>query len=152
MPAALPYAAIMTTTACAGNAEPREPAPSVADAPLVALVTRAHGRLARRLADARPEPRDVLDLGTAVILHGALERRVLLAPSPVLDQAAVAQLDEEHARLEEDLELLESILEANPDSPDVGPLCRALLERLREHVARDDRVLYRLALSVRSDR
>jgi hypothetical protein len=137
--------------ACLGEGDRLDGFASMADRPLVALVTRAHGRLARRLAEARPEPRDVLDLGTAVILHGALERRLLLAPSPVLDQAALAQLEEEHARLEDDLELLESILETNPDSPDVAPLCTALLERLRDHVARDDRVLYRLARGVRAE-
>lgn len=123
----------------------------MSDASLVALVTRAHERLARRLAEARPDPREVLDLGTAVVLHGALERRVLLAQAPVIDQAALAQFDEEHARLADDLELLESILDTAPDSPDVAPLCRALLDRLRGHVARDDRVLYRLALGVRAD-
>ncbi len=136
---------------CDGGPDRDAAGSSFPDAALVALVTRAHGRLARRLAEARPDPREVLDLGTAVILHGALERRILLAQAPVLDQAAVAQLDEEHARLEEDLELLESILASNPDSPDVESLCDALLGRLRGHVARDDRVLYRLALGVRAD-
>lgn len=120
------------------------------DQALVSRVTRAHLRLARRVAEARPTPADVLDLGTAVILHGALERRWLLALRPMLDKAAVAQLDEEHERLEDDLELLESILDTTPDSPDVSPLCAALLERLREHVARDERLLYRLAPGVRA--
>jgi hypothetical protein len=34
---------------------------------------------------------------------------------------------------------------SGPDSPDVDPLCAAVLERLREQVARDERVLYHFA-------
>lgn len=138
-------------TTCGGEPERPLEVASREDQALVSRVTRAHVRLARRLAQARPRPADVLDLGTAVILHGALERRWLLALRPMLDQAAIAQLDQEHERLDDDLELLESILDASPDSPDVGPLCAALLERLREHVARDERVLYRLARSAHAE-
>lgn len=133
-----------------GGASDRSPeSVSREERALVSRVNRAHERLVRRLAEARPRPADVLNLGTAVVLHGALERRWLLDLRPVLDRAVVAQLDDEHERLADDLELLESILNANADSPDVGPLCSALLERLREHTARDERVLYRLALGVR---
>ncbi len=134
-----------TMTICGGEPERTAEVASREDQALVSRVTRAHVRLARRLAEARPSPADVLDLGTAVVLHGALERRWLLSRRPMLDKAAIAQLDQEHERLDDDLELLESILDASPDSPDIGPLCAALLERLREHVARDERVLYRVA-------
>jgi hypothetical protein len=138
-------------TICGGEPELTAEAASREDRALVTRVARAHVRLARRLAEARPRPADVLDLGTAVILHGALERRWLLALRPMLDKAAIAQFDQEHERLDDDLDLLESIVEANPDSPDVASLCTALLERLREHVARDERVLYRLARSARAE-
>ena len=137
-------------TICGGEPELTAEAASREDRALVTRVARAHVRLARRLAAAPPNPADVLDLGTAVVLHGALERRWLLSLRPMLDKAAIAQLDEEHERLEDDLDLLESIVEANPDSPDVASLCTALLERLRDHVARDERVLYRLAPSART--
>jgi hypothetical protein len=141
------HAARMTPAGGAADWSP-DPLPAEERA-LVSRVVHAHQRLMRRLATAKPNPADVLNLGTAVILHGTLERRWLIGLRPLLDRAAAAQLDEEHVRLEEDLELLESIFETCPDSPDVGPLCGALLDRLREHVDRDERVLYRLAFGAR---
>jgi hypothetical protein len=60
----------------------------------------------------------------------------------LLDYEMQAECAARHAQLADDLGLLESIVETDPDSPDVEILCSALLVRLKEHIARDDRVFY----------
>ena len=53
------------------------------------------------------------------------------------------QLRAEHGALEEDLQLLREMLDS-PDTvaEDVATLSASLLRRLREHIARDERLLY----------
>jgi hypothetical protein len=105
---------------------------------------RAHHALLRRAeADATHQsPASVLDLGAAVLFHGALEEQWPAALNSALDESAIGQLANEHERLADDLELLQSIWEATPESPDLDPLCQALRKRLKAHLARDDRIFY----------
>lgn len=105
-------------------------------------LARTHRRLAERAVTGPACPAAVLNLGTAVMFHGVLEQGWLFSLNPLLDRAAIAQLSAEHERLAEDLDLLESLWTADPHSPDLAPLARALRARLQEHVARDERVLY----------
>lgn len=109
----------------------------------LARAAEAHARLARRVVTAPSEPAAVLALGSAVVFHGAIERLWLLPEHPLLDPAVVAQLEEEHARLAADLELMETLWMSDARSGDLTALAGALLERLRAHVARDQRLLYR---------
>lgn len=114
------------------------------------LDSRAFARLAcvhRLLAglaagDACSRPDTVLALGTAVLFHGILEEGWLLELNPLVDPAVVVDIGLQHQHLAEDLELLESLLTAEPASPDLEPFAQALLARLREHIARDERLLY----------
>jgi hypothetical protein len=112
------------------------------DQDLPERLARMHHALAERMAQTRACPSCVLEVGTAVVFHGLLEAGWLPALNPVVDTAAVARLAAEHDRLAEDLELLHTIWMDTPDSADLEPLCAALLVRLQEHVARDERMLY----------
>lgn len=84
----------------------------------------------------------VLDLGSAVLLHGMLEKELEWHLRGLLDQAATEQLQREHEEFAESLELLNSLWRQEPDSPDLAPLSAAVLVRLRQHVAKDQRMMY----------
>ncbi len=118
----------------------------------LARIAGAHHRLAERAGalDAASPPA-VLDLGAAVLFHGELERQWLFARHPLLDPAVIEQLTAEHDQLALDLETFDSLWHADPESHDVPALSGSLLSRLRDHIARDERVLYqvpgRLALA-----
>jgi hypothetical protein len=119
---------------------------SVKDSPrnadLIRQLADAHHGLARRVASAADlSPRAVLDLGAAVLFHGAVERELLFPLSP-LEFEVQAEFVARHAQLADDLALLESLIETDPDSPDVAILASALHARLKEHISRDDRVFY----------
>jgi hypothetical protein len=114
------------------------------EADVLARLERTHRQLAARAGrETGGSPGAVLNLGLAVVLHGVVERIWLLDRQPLLEPAVRAALAEEHDRLLEDLELLDSIMSADGDSPDLRTLSQALLQRLQQHVARDDRLLYR---------
>ncbi len=110
----------------------------------MAAVAANHARL--RAAAERVEPTDaeaILALGAGVLLHGALEPAHAAAILAVVDGAVREQLRAEHGALEEDLQLLREMLDS-PDTvaEDVATLSASLLRRLREHIARDERLLY----------
>ena len=88
---------------------------------------------------------DVLRVGVAVLGFAQREEAVFFPLLPLLDPAARADLGGEHEQLQEDLQLLESIVTTTPDSPDVGILAEALSRRMREHIARDGRLLAQAA-------
>jgi len=107
------------------------------------MLAGLHARLVHRIGETGPAAvASILDLGMVARLHGVLEQVVSHLAHPLLDAGVVAQLQQEHEWLAEHLELLESLWRAEPESADLPPLAAAVLERLTEHVARDQRLLY----------
>jgi hypothetical protein len=112
----------------------------------VAQLARAHHGLAKRVRAAETlPPGAVLNLGAAVLFHGAAERELLFPLNPLLDFDVQSEYARRHSQLAEDLALLESLVETSPDSADVEILSSALLSRLKEHIAQDDRLFYQVA-------
>jgi hypothetical protein len=106
-------------------------------------IRRIHQDLAERVAEASGEcVGEVLNLGSAVLLHGALERLAVLPRLHLLDPAVVRELEVEHARLADDLRTLGELWRTTPTSPDVQSLSDAVFRHLREHLRRDARMLY----------
>lgn len=125
----------------AGHAGGMEPEPTTPD--VLDQVARLHQELAERAAYGSWESVGaVLNLGTAVLLHGTLERWLLHPSHRLLDPAVIRELDGEHARLADDLETLDDLWRSSPGSPDVEVLAEALFRRLRDHLERDERTLY----------
>ncbi len=111
--------------------------------PALEELSRLHGDLLARAERLAPsDVSAVLNLGAAVVLHGFLERAYLQPRCPLLDSAVITEMAAEHDHLAAHLPLLDELFRAEPGSPDVGPLSAALLERLRAHLARDNRVFY----------
>ena len=65
--------------------------------------------------------------------------------APLLDPAAHAELASEHRQIADDLELLDWLLRTTPASPDIAVLAASLIERMRQHISRDGRLLSRAA-------
>jgi hypothetical protein len=108
-----------------------------------ALLLRTHRQLVERAQRGEPEEVDgVLNLGSAVLLHAVLEEALLYPRHHFLDPAVIAELGLEHAEIEQGLSLLEELGSGNGTSRDLATLKRALFERLRKHLERDDRTLY----------
>ncbi len=84
----------------------------------------------------------VLNLGSAVLLHGVLERSHVYAANQYLSAEVIEQFTADHARLAEDLALLEDLRRSDTESQDLATLSAALLERLLDHMERDERTLY----------
>lgn len=87
----------------------------------------------------------VLALGTAVLLHGSLEPAHLSRALSLADPVVREELRSDHSILDESLRLLGELQESEPGSPDVDALAAAVLARVRAHLERDDRTLYRAA-------
>jgi hypothetical protein len=133
---------MMAVMARRPRARYRAAVPSPEDRALFERLAALHHGLAARLADPPPTPDALLDLGAAVIFHGALEGRWLSEHVPLLEPCVLARFAIEHERLADDLLLLQSIRETSPQSADVPVLCAALAARLRDHVARDEELIY----------
>lgn len=86
-------------------------------------------------------PGAVLVVGEAVLAFASLEASALFPLLPLLDPAVKTELADEHERLADDLQLLRWLVANTPDSPDVAELTGALARRMREHIARDGRLL-----------
>jgi len=102
-----------------------------------------HTLLARAKCTGVEDVTAILNLGSAVVLHGVLERSQVYAANPYLADAVIEQFTADHARLADDLALLEDFRQSDPESPDLVALSASLLERLLDHVERDERTLYR---------
>lgn len=107
-------------------------------------VTDAHSALLERCRRVeRPSVDVALSLGAAVRVHQVM---VELIPEPLrsfADEGILAELGVEERRLEENLDYMKSLSEAEPDSRDVRELAEALVERMRQHLERSDRVFFR---------
>ncbi len=102
-----------------------------------------HRSLLRRLqVDRELSPEAVLDIGAAVLFHGALEECSATANASIIDETVLKNLAAEHGQIADDLEFLETFYETTPESDDVDSLCLALRERLRSHIERDERLFY----------
>ena len=107
------------------------------------IATRHHKL--RELAE-HTDPDDVqavLNLGAGVVLHGQLEPHCLQPVLQLVAREVRQELEAEHRRLDEDLELLAELAESEPGGEDVALLAEALLARLRNHLRRDESTLYR---------
>jgi hypothetical protein len=128
-------------------ASPRTPRyrpamPSIEDRALFDRLAAMHHGLAARLAALPLTPHALLDIGAAVIFHGALEGNWLSTQTPALDRCVVARFAIEHERLADDLLLLQTLHETCPQSADVPVLCASLAARLRDHIERDEQLIY----------
>jgi hypothetical protein len=88
---------------------------------------------------------DVLKVGAAVLEFAEREEAVFFPLLPLLDPAAKADLGGEHEQVAEDLQLLDWLVKTTPASPDVAILADAIARRMREHIARDGRLLAQAA-------
>ena len=106
-------------------------------------LARVHRELLDRARRADAESvATVLALGSAVLLHGAVEEGLLQEQWHLLDPLVVEELAADHARLEESLAFLEELQRTDPGSRDLSPLASAVLDHLRAHLERDERTLY----------
>ncbi len=84
----------------------------------------------------------VLALGAAVVLHGLLEPAHLGSILALADPVAAKEMRTDHRCLADDLAFLDELATSDPGSPDLMVLSRAILDRLRSHLERDQRALY----------
>jgi hypothetical protein len=116
-----------------------EPAPD-----FTVVSTTHHRSLIALAAETRSgNVQAVLNLGAAVLLHGLLEPTHLGAILRLVDPTVRFELQQEHAGLESDLALLAELNRSGDATEDSEALAGALLVRLRNHVQRDERTLYR---------
>lgn len=92
-------------------------------------------------------PATVLSLGASVTSYFE-QASSLFALNRFLDETVLDELLAERCGLAADLELLQNLCEANPESPDLEPLAIALRGRIADLLAREDRVFYRPLLRV----
>jgi hypothetical protein len=85
----------------------------------------------------------LLALGAGVRIHHVMMELIPDSLRSVADEGLIAELGVEATRLDENLDYLKSLCAAEPQSPDVAPLTAALLDRIRQHLERCDRVLFR---------
>lgn len=98
-----------------------------------------------RIHDRTPCPEEALIVGDALLAFASREDRAFSALAPLLDPAAQQELAAEHQRIAEDLTLLDWLVRTTPDSSDVIVLTTSLVQRMRQHIERDGRLLARAA-------
>jgi hypothetical protein len=99
--------------------------------------------LEARIHDLEADPRQVIEVGGALLAFAAREDEAFDTLAPLLDPAVEAELSDEHRQFAEDLELLQWLLQTTPESPDVAILTTSLIRRMRQHIDRDGRLLSR---------
>ena len=107
-------------------------------------MAQAHRKLikhAQRM-DSIQTANEVISLGAEVAAHVAATAE-LRSQNRVLDVVITEELDGEHRKLAEDLCLLETLNETNPESVDVETLTSALLTRIQTLLEREQRMIYR---------
>lgn len=113
---------------------------------LLSRLAGAHDALldqANAQREKDPSTDVLLSLGAGVRVHQVMMELIPESLRAVADEAVVAELGAEAKRLDENLDYLKSLRAAEPHSPDVAPLAAALLERIRQHLERCDRALFR---------
>ena len=101
--------------------------------------------LEARIRALRKCPRETLRVGESLLSFAEREDEAFSALAPLLDPAAHTELAAEHRQFAEDLELLDSLLRTTPASPDIAVLTTSLIQRMRQHILRDGRLLSRAA-------
>jgi hypothetical protein len=99
--------------------------------------------LEARIHDLEADPRQVIEVGGALLAFAAREDEAFDTLAPLLDPAVETELSDEHRQFAEDLELLQWLLQTTPESPDVAILTTSLIRRMRQHIDRDGRLLSR---------
>ena len=67
---------------------------------------------------------------------------------PFIEELVTEEISAEHGRIDDDLDLLESLSGSAVGSSDIDPLAEALIERMRALLEREERVLFRPLLRV----
>jgi hypothetical protein len=104
-------------------------------------LTALQRELEARTRTLGTDAKDVLETGRAVLTFAEREEAAVFPLLPLLDPAARAELADEHQLLASDLQLLQWLRDTTPESPDVEALAEALARRMRNHIARDGRLL-----------
>jgi hypothetical protein len=117
---------------------------SMGESMLTALMSELR-ELESRLHDPEATARHTMAVGRSLLAFAEREHDLFSALLPLLDPAVQASLAADHRAIEEDLELLRSLLETVPGSPDIAVLSASLARRMREHIDRDRRLLARAA-------
>lgn len=107
-------------------------------------VQELHQRLLERAKETSASDFDaVLNLGAAVLLHGTLEATHLDLVWNWVDPNVRVELENEHGELAHDLDFLTELSQTDPGSEDLILTAKALSRRLKRHIERDERILYR---------
>ena len=122
---------------------------ALASDPPLQRMARANAALLRRASKSHAGVEAVLNLGAVVGMHQAMDW-ALHELNRLLDQDVLRDLLVEYERLAQDLELLEILCEEEPETTDVTELAAVLMVRLRELLARQQRVFYEPLLRLAS--
>lgn len=112
-----------------------------------ALAARLEGQraLETRIHALTPCPEDALVVGDALLAFAGREDTAISAVARLLDPAAQPELEAELRQIAEGLTLLDWLVRSTSDSPDVIVLTTVLVQRMRQHIDRDGRLLARAA-------
>lgn len=120
-----------------------EPRPSPSS--LLAELLREHRALETLIAGTIACPAGILTAGRTLLQFAGREDDAFGVLARWLDPAVLAEMRAEHEEITDDLELLEWLVTATPDSPDATVLAESLAGRMLHHVRRDGRLLARAA-------
>lgn len=99
--------------------------------------------LARARSTGCACPDAVLSLGVALELHRLLMGFVPRGARALLDDSVVEDIDTEGAGIAENLAHLSAVRDSEPHSAEVDTLSAALLDRMKAHLDRCDRAVFR---------
>jgi hypothetical protein len=105
-------------------------------------VAHGHQLLCRRRDGNGFSLEAVRHFALAVLTYALIEERYLFDRNPLVDPSVINRLQNEHERISDDLDLLESLSDAAQECSDRDMLARSLLDRLQEHVAHEERLIY----------
>lgn len=116
--------------------------PSGGQSTLAALLQEQRA-LQERIQNLEWSAEDALVVGDALLAFAARESEAFSGLALLLDPAAQQELLTDHQQIAEDLALLDWLVRTTPDSPDVAVLTTSLVQRMRQHIGRDGRLLAR---------